>query len=106
LRDLGTALAQAQQWTEAREVINSIQDNKQQTLALRELSNLLANANEHKQLLHLIQQAWLNTKTRADAIRLFPLVTGLVIYRPTLSNDFCKSFTWVDQFLGGSNRNT
>lgn len=105
LKELSMALARAQQWAEARQVINSV-DRRQQAQALRELSDLLASANEYKQLLHLIQSAWLNTETRADAISLLPLVTGLVVYQPSLSTAFSKSFTWVDQFMSGGSSDT
>jgi hypothetical protein len=101
LRALVTTLTEFQPWGEARDVINSIQDKEQQAQALRELSGLLASTNKYKQLIHLIQQAWILAETRADAIRLLPLVTGLVVYQPSLGIAFSKSFTWADQFMGG-----
>ena len=49
LRDLGTALAQAQQWTEAKRVISTIKDRSAQAEALRDLGTALAQAQQLEQ---------------------------------------------------------
>jgi hypothetical protein len=121
LLELEAALVH-QQWLGVREVVNSIPDSEQQADAhemigssqnggqqKRALGKTLTQAQQWegaRQTITVIQQAWLNTETRADAINLFPLATGLVIYQPSLSSDFCKSFTWVDQFMSGGSGDT
>src|SRR5205814_2856741 len=85
LRELATALAQAQQWEQAQAVfeqaqavISSIEQSDQKAWALRELAMALVTVNEYELLLHVVQYAWLQAETRASALELFPVACGLI----------------------------
>jgi hypothetical protein len=101
LRELGTALAQAQQWTEAERVIGTITHSSWQAEALRELGTAMASADELDQLLHLIQRSWRQVETIEEALTLFSIASAVISRKPKVGIPFFDAFTWVDTFLGG-----
>jgi hypothetical protein len=112
LSALGTALIQAQQWTEAERVIRAIKVSSAQAemyrdqakmMELRDLAKMMAQTDKLEQLLHLIQQAWQQAKTREEALALFSIANTVISHKPYYGIAFFNAFTWVDTFFGGGN---
>jgi hypothetical protein len=101
LSALGTVLAQAQQWTEAERVISTIKDSSAQAWALRDLAWMMAQTDKLEQLLHLIQHAWQQAKTREEALALFSIASAVISRKPEICILFIDAFSWADTFLDG-----
>jgi tetratricopeptide (TPR) repeat protein len=101
LSAMDTALAQAQQWSEAERVISTIKDSSAQADALRSLATLIAQTDKLEQLMHLIQHAWQQAKTREEALALFSIASSVISRKPEIGILFIAAFSWVNKFLGG-----
>ncbi len=99
LQALATALAQAHQWQQAREVVSSLEESEEKARALQELITSLVTVNENELALHIVQQAWLQAETRDSALKIFPLACGLISLNPEVGRGLYEAFRWVDSFL-------
>ncbi len=88
-------------WKAAESTVLSMESIWKRASMLRYLAKGLARVGRHKQLLHLVQRSWLQTNTREAAIKLLPVVSELIPFKPDISTAFCEVFTWVDTFLKG-----
>ena len=59
------------------------------------------NANNHLQLLRLVQRSWQQADTQDYAVAILSLVDGLMPLKPEVGFALYKSFSWVDDFLMG-----
>ena len=100
LRELATALAQAQQWERAEGVACSIEDSSGRANALRGLAISLKMSNQEL-LLGVVQRSWLLAETREYAFQLLFLAHGLIALKPEISSGFLEAFRWVESFLNG-----
>jgi tetratricopeptide (TPR) repeat protein len=101
LSELGKAMAQAQCWQEAERVSNSITDEGWRVEALSTLADTLASHRQDDHVVHLVHSWWGQAKTRDEALKLLPLVCGLIQHFPELGMALYDSFAWVDNFLRG-----
>jgi hypothetical protein len=101
LRDLGEELARAQQWEQAQEAMDKIEDSTYQAKALIILTQELALVGQYEQILRWVQYYWQQPVTKTDALQLFPMVLPLIISRPEVGSDFYKTFLRVDTILRG-----
>ncbi|MBX5448800.1 TIR domain-containing protein [Thermogemmatispora sp.] len=106
---LGRALAQAgereqarQLWAEAQALSAAIPTEEEQAQALLALGQALDEAGAHEELLRLVQREWLRVGTRVQALRLFPLIGGLLRLAPELGPALGEAFAAVDRFLAGA----
>jgi len=81
-------------------VIYIIIDKRRQTLVLKKLADTLLAHKEYALCLRMIQQRWLKTETRDEAIWLLPLAFSFIPPNPELGIAFANAFTWVEDFLG------
>jgi hypothetical protein len=101
LRELGTALAQAQQWSEAERVIAAIPNDSDRVRTLSALGTALAQAQQWERLLRLVQHSWLYIETWEEAIDLLSLGYRFISLKTEIEMAFGSAFTWVDNFLSG-----
>src|SRR5207248_2790070 len=99
LSELARELAKAQQWEQAEIVAHSTEDSQSRVEILQEISKTLDRVGKHEQTLRFVQHAWLHADTKAYAISLLPLATGLILLKPEIGSDIYEAFTWVDTFL-------
>nr|BBH94526.1 hypothetical protein KTA_27250 [Thermogemmatispora argillosa] len=105
---LGRAFAQAgqrerarQAWAEVQRLSATLTEERQAQVLLT-LGQALEEAGEHEELLRLVQRAWSRVNTRLQALRLFPLVGGLIKLAPELGPALGEAFAAVDRFLAGA----
>jgi hypothetical protein len=101
LRELAKALAQAGELQWAEQIAGSIEDSYERVEALRELIDVLLTLKNDEHALWLMQQAWLQAETRADALDLLPLTFSLIALEPEVGMAFFEGFRWVDRCLAG-----
>ncbi|WP_376797311.1 TIR domain-containing protein [Thermogemmatispora sp.] len=109
LAALGQALARAgqraqarQSWDEVRRSAETIPDEEGQAQVLLALGQALSEVGAHEELLRLVQWAWSRVSTREQALRLFPLVGGLLELAPELGLALGAAFAEVESFLTGA----
>ena len=108
LTELGMQLAIARQWERAKAILidvesvtNPFENIETKVRVLKKIAEILNIMQDHEQLLYLVQHSWLQANTREDAIKLLPLVYGLISVKPELGTIFCESFKWTDNILKG-----
>ncbi len=106
---LGSELARAHQWEraltvwiEAERTAHTLKESRQRASVLLELARTFENFGRHEQMLKLVQRAWKDADTRACAINLLHLVTGIIPLKVEICITLCEAFSRVDRFLEGS----
>jgi hypothetical protein len=101
LRTLGGDLAKLQQWERAEMIASTVEEDEMRFELLSEITIYLTREEKFEQVLRLVQRAWIQAKTRSDAIKLLPLSDSLLYINPEVSRAFEEAFVWVDTFLKG-----
>jgi hypothetical protein len=99
LQAWGTRLAQAEKSEQRETIARYLNDPGERACLLVSVADTLAQAGQYTELLHVIQQAWLQAGTKDDCLNLFAAVQGLILLDPEASIAFYDAFTWVNTFL-------
>ena len=99
LGGIAAAQAQAGQLDAALVTANLIEDSYYRARALRGITATQFNNKEFIQMLSMTHKAWLQAKTRQEALALLPIATGLFGLSAELGTELCQAFEWVDDFL-------
>ncbi len=93
LSELGQALAQAQLWEQAQQVIEAIQESDVQVEALMKLVDALVHHHEYERALSIVHSRWQQVKGRDEALCLLPLAYPFISSHPELGIAFFQALT-------------
>jgi hypothetical protein len=99
LQDWGILLADPANKEGREQIAQHLGKMSEKASLLVSIANTLAQAGQYLEQVHLVQQAWLQARTKEDCQYLFAMVKGLLLRNPELCTDFYDSFGWVETFL-------
>jgi tetratricopeptide (TPR) repeat protein len=99
LEKLAVVLAEVQRWEQAETVAYMIEDMPQRAKVLKRIGGLLKE--DRFQLVALIQRAWTEAHTRAEAFLLVSVATPIMIAKPAFGETLITGIHWVQAFLNG-----
>ena len=99
LSSLASSLVHAQRLEQGEIIALSLDKNFDKAPILKDLVSSFLEQNKYERALNIIQNLWLQTETRDDALLFFPVTDSLITVRPELSSGFYESFQWVDAAL-------
>jgi hypothetical protein len=99
LQDWGILLAESANKEFREQIVQHLGKMSEKASLLVSIANTLAQAGHYLEQVHLVQQAWLQARTKEDCQYLFAMVKGLLLRNPELCTDFYDSFGWVETFL-------
>lgn len=74
-------------------------ESKSKAEARVRLAAVLAQHDQYRSLVDLVQKEWLRTRRRDEALDLWSLAFELILRYPDLGMLFYESFAWVETFL-------
>ncbi|GEM_PF-1423957 len=99
LQDWGILLADPTNKEFREQIAQHLDKMSEKASLLISVATALAQAGRYLEQIHLVQQAWLQTRTKEDCQYLFAMVKGLLLHNPELCTDFYDSFAWVETFV-------
>src|SRR5579859_3813695 len=93
LSELGLALAQAQHWEQAQQVIEAILESDVQVEALMKLVEVLVHHHEDERALQIVHSRWQQVKGMDEALCLLPLAYPFISSHPDLGIAFFEALT-------------
>ncbi len=101
LQTWGDFLAQPGSREQREKIAHSLTESNEKASLLVRVVDKLAQAGQYTEQLHVIQQAWLQARTKDDCLYWFALVQALILRAPEMGAAFYNAFTWVNTFLNG-----
>jgi hypothetical protein len=101
LQAWGDFLAQPGCREQREKIAHTLTESREKACLLVRVANKLAEAGQYTEQLHVIQQAWLQARTKDDCLYLFDLVQPLILRAPEMGAAFYNAFAWVNTFLSG-----
>jgi Caspase domain len=99
LQAWGDFLAQPGSREQREQIVYTLAESKEKASLLVRVVDKLAQAGQYTEQLHVIQQAWLQARTKDDCLYLFAIVQALILQAPEMGAAFYNAFTWVNTFL-------
>ncbi len=99
LRSWADFLAEPGNREQREKTAHSLTDGRERACLLMSVVDKLAQLGQYIEHLHLIQQAWLQARTKDDCLYLFAIVQALILRAPEMGAAFYNAFTWVNTFL-------
>jgi tetratricopeptide (TPR) repeat protein len=100
LQAWGDFLAQPGSREQREKTVHALTESKEKACLLLSVVDKLAQPDQYTEQLHVIQQAWLQARTKDDCLSLFAIVRRLILRAPEMGAAFYNVFTWVNTFLG------
>jgi tetratricopeptide (TPR) repeat protein len=99
LQAWGDFLAQPGSREQREKIVHALTESKEKACLLLRVVDKLAQAGQYTEQLHVIQQTWLQARTKDDCLYLFTIVQGLILRAPEMGAAFYNAFAWVNTFL-------